>query len=57
MNGDLISIGDSLILNSNNYTIGNHEILLTVLNECGEETTPEDLVIEKCDYYTKWRQC
>lgn len=49
MDGEIISIGDSLLLNSNNYTIGNHEIQLTVLNECGEETTSEDLVIEKCD--------
>ena len=49
MNVEIISIGDSLLLNSNNYTIGTHEIQLTVLNECGEETTSEDLVIEKCD--------
>ena len=49
IDGNIISLGDSLLLNSNNYTIGNPEIQLTVLNECGEETTSEDLVIEKCD--------
>ena len=48
-NGDLLSIGDSLILNSNNYTIGSHEINLSVSNECGEEITTSDLIIEKCE--------
>ena len=48
-NGDLLSIGDSLILNSNNYTIGSHEINLSVSNECGEEITTNNLIIEKCE--------
>ena len=46
-NGDLLSIGDSLILNCNEYTIGSHEINLIVSNECGEEITTNDLIIEK----------
>ena len=45
----LISSGDSLILSSNNYTIGGHEISLRVSNECGEEITTNQLIIEKCE--------
>ena len=42
-------MGDSLVLNSNNYTIGTHEINLSVSNECGEEITTSNLIIEKCE--------
>ena len=45
----LISDGDSLILNSNTYTIGSHPIYLRVSNECGEEITSNELVIERCE--------
>ena len=48
-NGDILGVGDSVIVNSTNFDIGlNDDIVLNVSNECGDQDSYINMFIETC---------
>lgn len=49
INGNTLASGDTLVYNSINYAIGSYDINLNVSNQCGDEQTTSQIIIQGCE--------